>query len=45
MSEGKCNIICGKGLGTKNKENEVVLVDHLLEESSIRIYVCVLYIV
>ncbi len=43
MSEGKCNIICGKGLGTKNKENKVILVDHLLEESSLNLCMCSLY--
>ena len=43
MSQGKCNIICGKGLGTKNKENKVILVDHLLEESSLNLCMCSLY--
>jgi len=43
MSQGKCNIICGKGLGTKNKDNEVVLIDHLLEESSLKLCMCSLY--
>ena len=43
MSEGKCNIICGKGLGTKNKKNEVVLIDQLLEESPLGLCMCSLY--
>jgi len=43
MGEGKCNIICGKGLGTKNKNNEVVLIDNLLEESPLDLCMCSLY--
>jgi len=43
MHEGKCNIICGKGLGTKNKKNEVILIDHLLEESPLDLCMCSLY--
>ena len=45
MKEGKCNIICGKGLGTKNKNNEVVLIEHLLEESTIELCMCSLFCV
>jgi len=43
MKEGKCNIICGKGLGTKNKKNEVILIDNLLESSSLELCMCSLF--
>ena len=43
MKEGKCNIICGKGLGTKNKKNEVILIDNLLESSSLDLCMCSLF--
>ena len=43
MNEGRCNIICGKGLGTKNKKNEPILIDNWLEESSVDLCMCSLY--
>jgi hypothetical protein len=43
MNDGRCNIICGKGLGTKNKKNEPILIDNWLEESSVNLCMCSLY--
>ena len=43
MKEGKCNIICGKGLGTKNKKNDVILIDNLLESSGLDLCMCSLF--
>ena len=43
MNKGKCAIICGKSLGTKNKENEVILIDNWLEESPINLCMCSLH--
>jgi len=43
MKDGKCNIICGKGLGTKNKRNEPILIDHWLEESPVDLCMCSIY--
>ena len=37
--EGKCGIIEGKALGVKDKENKVILVDHLLNNSPLNLYV------
>ena len=38
--EGKCGIICGKALGVKDKENKVILVDHLLNNSPLNLCMC-----
>jgi len=38
--EGKCGLVCGKSLGVKDKENKVVLVDHLLNNSSLNLCMC-----
>ena len=43
MNKGKCAIICGKALGTKNKEDEVILIDNWLEESPINLCMCSLH--
>jgi hypothetical protein len=43
MKDGKCNLICGKGLGTKNKKNEPILIDNWLEESPVDLCMCSLY--
>ena len=43
MNKGKCAIICGKALGTKNKDDEVVLIDNWLEESPINLCMCSLH--
>jgi len=43
MNNGKCSIICGKALGTKNKKNEVLLLDNWLEESPIELCMCSLH--
>ena len=43
MNKGKCAIICGKALGTKNKKDEVLLLDNWLEESPIDLCMCSLY--
>ena len=33
VTEGKCSLICGKALGTKNKHDNVILLDELLGNS------------
>ena len=43
VTEGKCSLICGKALGSKNKHDNVVLVDHLLGNSSLELCMCSLY--
>ena len=43
MNDGKCGIICGKALGTKNKENNVLLIDNWLEESPVNLCMCSLH--
>ena len=37
MNDGKCGLICGKALGTKNKKNNVLLIDNWLEESPVNL--------
>ena len=43
MQENKCGVICGKALGTKDKENNVILIDDLLESTPIKFCMCSLY--
>jgi len=43
MNNGKCGVICGKALGTKNKKDKVLLIDNWLEESPIDLCMCSLY--
>ena len=43
MNKGKCAIICGKALGTKNKKDEVLLIDNWLEESPVDLCMCSLH--
>ena len=38
--EGKCGIICGKALGVKDKENKVILVEHLLNNTPLNLCMC-----
>ena len=38
--EGKCSIVCGKALGVKDKENKVVLVEDLLNDSPLNLCMC-----
>ena len=43
MNKGKCAIICGKALGTKNKKDKVLLIDNWLEESPVDLCMCSLH--
>ena len=43
VKQKKCDLICGKSLGVKNKEDEVILVDHWLQETPVKICLCSLY--
>lgn len=43
VTEGKCSLICGKALGSKNKHDNVVLLDHLLSDSPLELCSCSLY--
>ena len=43
IREGKCGLICGKALGTKNKENKIVVIDNLLEEKPLNLCLSSLY--
>ena len=43
VQENKCDLVCGKSLGVKSKEDEVILVDHWLQESPVKICLCSLY--
>ena len=43
IGEGKCGLVCGKALGTKNKENKVILIDDLLGEQSLNLCLTSLY--
>ena len=43
VQENKCDLVCGKSLGVKSKEDKVILVDHWLQESPVKICLCSLY--
>ena len=43
VKNNKCNLICGKSLGVKNKDDEVILVDDWLQESPVNVCLCSLY--
>jgi hypothetical protein len=43
IKQQKCNLVCGKSLGVKSKEDEVILVDHWLQETPVKICMCSLY--
>ena len=43
VKEGKSGLVCGKALGTKDKNNNVVLVDNLLEDGPLNLCMCSLY--
>ena len=43
VKEGKCGLVCGKALGTKDKNNNVVLIDALLNEAPLNLCFCSLY--
>ena len=43
LSDNMGTLICGKKLGTKDKENNVVLIDHLMMDSNIDFCDCNLY--
>ena len=43
ISEGKCGLICGKALGTKNKENKIITIDNLLNEAPLKLCLSSLY--
>ena len=43
IKEGKCSLICGKALGTKDKNNNVILIDNLLENGPLNLCLCSLY--
>ena len=43
VKQKKCDLICGKSLGVKNKDDEVILVDHWLQKSPVKICTCSLY--
>ena len=38
--EGKCGLVCGKSLGVKDKENKVILVNQLLNNSPLNLCMC-----
>ena len=38
--EGKCGLVCGKALGVKDKENKVILVNQLLNNSPLNLCMC-----
>ena len=38
--EGKCGIVCGKALGVKDKENKVILLNQLLNNSPLNLCMC-----
>ena len=38
--EGKCGIVCGKSLGVKDKENKVILLNQLLNNSPLNLCMC-----
>ena len=40
VRQKKCNLVCGKSLGVKDKEDMVILVDHWLQESPVKICMC-----
>ena len=40
VKQSKCNLVCGKSLGVKDKEDMVILVDHWLQESPVKICRC-----
>lgn len=40
VKQNKCNLVCGKSLGVKDKEDMVILVDHWLQESPVKICMC-----
>ena len=39
-TEGKCSIVCGKALGVKDKENKVILIEDLLNDSPLNLCMC-----
>ena len=43
VKQNKCNLVCGKSLGVKDKEDMVILVDHWLQESPVKICMCSLH--
>ena len=38
--EGKCGLVCGKSLGVKDKENKVILLNQLLNNSPLNLCMC-----
>jgi len=43
VKQNKCDLICGKSIGVKNKDDEVILMDDWLQESHINVCLCSLY--
>jgi len=43
VKQQKCNLVCGKSLGVKDKEDEVILVDHWLQETPVKVCLCSLH--
>ena len=43
VTEGKCGLICGKALGTKDKKDNVILIENWLEEGPVDLCMCSLY--
>ena len=39
----KCDLICGKSIGTKDKEDNVILADHWLKSSPVKVCLCSLH--
>jgi len=43
IREGKCSLICGKALGVKDKENNIIIIDDLLGDKSLNLCLESLY--